>query len=194
MRRVWVGALSAIFLVGMAGCGGLSCPFQRPSCCDNVLFGCGTFDLPDGCSCSDYFLSSSSAVSKMLTREVAPMSRARRVSRSTTGVWRLTARKADSAACPYLPRTIQRKVVVRESRGRAEMKVPGLLSLSGSRSGDTIALGGERSLRQYGCEAKVNATISLASGRSGSVRLVLDNRCVSANLRCAVTYVGEMRR
>jgi hypothetical protein len=194
MRRVSCGALSAIFLVVMAGCGGLSCPFQRPSCCDNVLFGCGTFDLPDGCSCSDYFVSSSSAELKMLPKEIAPMSRVPKVVRSTTGVWRLTARKADSAACPYLPRTIQKKVVVRESRGRAEMKVPGLLSLSGARSGNALSLGGERSIRQYGCRAKMSARILLSSGSSGSVRLVVENKCHSASLSCGVTYVGEIRR
>lgn len=122
------------------------------------------------------------------------MSRARQVNRSTTGVWRLTARKADVTACAYLPRIVQKRVVIRESRGRAEMKVPGLLSLSGARFGDTVALSGARSMQQFGCQAKMNGTISLSSSRSGSIRLALDNSCVSANLRCSVTYVGEMRR
>ena len=39
----------------ISGCSGLNCPFERPDCCDNFVFGCGPFDLPDGCDCGDYF-------------------------------------------------------------------------------------------------------------------------------------------
>ena len=45
--------VTAFALTGCEGGGGV-CPWQRPSCCDNNLFGCGPFDLPQGCSCGDY--------------------------------------------------------------------------------------------------------------------------------------------
>lgn len=181
-------------LLGAIGCAGVQCPFQRPSCCDNVLFGCGPFDLPDGCSCSDYFFSSSSAMSSLSTPDAAPMTRARRAFRSTTGVWQLSSRKTNPAACSYLPQTFRRKIVVRESRGRVELKVPGLASLSGSRSGDRVVLTGTRTTPSYGCLTRMSGVLSLASGSSGAVRINLENRCASSSLYCSATYVGDARR
>jgi hypothetical protein len=50
MTKLIVIALALL----ISGCSGLNCPFERPDCCDNLVFGCGPFDLPDGCDCGDY--------------------------------------------------------------------------------------------------------------------------------------------
>lgn len=176
----------------VSGCsGGFTCPFNRPACCDNVLFGCGTFELPGGCSCSDYFLNANFArqyrmVSyRQFPKRAAPMS---------SGTWRIVATKDDPSSCPLLLQRLSRKVRIRESARQALLNVPGILTLEGKRVGNKLGLSGERSISSLGCRAKMGATVTLRRALIADVRISINAKCRNPTLSCNATYQGTARK
>lgn len=172
-----------------SGCdGGGSCPFQRPSCCDNQLFGCGPFDIPQGCSCDDYLSRSFQG---------APLrgsaGRKALASFSTEGTWRVSLRKATSG-CPQLSTQSQRTIIARERGRRVELKILGYANLRGSRVARLVRARGEYRTLFPRCVADAQVKMSLIDPRSARVSAELQITCAQSALSCAATFEGGAKR
>jgi hypothetical protein len=175
-----------VALLASVGCsGGLNCPFQRPQCCDNALFGCGTFDLPQGCSCDDYL--SRALRDKGLFS--APLVNARALT-SANGTWRLSLSQTQSS-CPGMLRIVSGNVDIRERRGRVSVKTPGYGTLRGRTSRGILRASGVYKPFVAGCSASVSSTMTVRTGQ-GPVRTSIDVNC--GQLQCSMVYEGQGRK
>ena len=180
-------ALIALALVGCEG-GGANCPWQRPSCCDNNLFGCGPFDLPQGCSCGEYF--SRSFRGSPLQAKTAPV---RQTMGTTEGTWRASLTK-NGSGCSYLKRQTTATVLIRERNQQVTMKLLGFATLRGNRVGRNVRTRGQMRVPFSQCSANVKSEINLSSGTAATVSGKVDVTCRSQNLSCTATYSGALRK
>jgi hypothetical protein len=199
MIRSFLAACLIVLSGLLWGCStGINCPFDPPACCDNVLTGCGTFDLPSGCSCSDYFLYSYQASSLpqtpvesvMLARQSKV--RSRRI--SAVGTWRATARKTDPSACPRFPTNVAGALVIREAGARVTMKLAGYGALKGLRARNTVRAKGAYKVPALGCVAFVQSQLALTNQTSSAYSVALDWRCENRAHSCSVKYQGSAKK
>jgi hypothetical protein len=186
LRRL---ALISLITILASGCdGGGSCPFQRPSCCDNQLFGCGPFDMPQGCSCDDYLSRSfqGAALRSSAERKAPP-------SDSTEGTWRVSLRKV-TPGCPQLSRQSQRTIIARERRRRVELKLLGYANLRGSRAARLVRARGQYRTLFPRCVADAQVKMSLIDPRSARVSAEIQVSCAQSALSCAATFEGVAQR
>jgi len=194
-------ALSAVMLC--LGCDGAYCPYQRPSCCDNALFGCTSSELPQGCSCDDYFSRSFSGMklqraTPLYTENVyspALRSKAQRLNalRSVEGTWRVSLTKT-SSGCDYLSDKVSRTFLIRERRRKVNVKLLGVTTLSGMRMGGRVRARGSYRTFFPRCSADIKTTISLTDSQNATVTGSLTTQCSQSELSCSVTYQGVAKR
>lgn len=165
-----------------AGCGGgLNCPLDPPSCCYNNLFGCGTFDLPFGCECSDYGLSVPEA-------EAAKNNRIMSSNNDWSGVFNKT-----SATCPFFRDQISGTLRIQESKNGAKVMVPGYGTLNGRgnvKTGSTLS--GTYTVPTSGCKAKVSGLYKRRQSNSSKMSLKIDYVCGLS--KCTASYQGNLVR
>lgn len=189
MRKIVFGTVVCLTLA-LAGCegGGGNCPWNRPSCCDNNLFGCGPFDLPQGCSCGDYF--SRSFRGSPLQVKAAPV---RQTTSTAEGTWRASLTK-NGGGCSYLKRQTTATVLIRERNQQITMKLLGFATLRGNRVGRNVRTRGQIRVPFSQCSADVKSEMNLSSGTSATVSGTVDVACRSQNLSCTATYSGALRK
>lgn len=194
MRKA-LAIFSAVTLSLLSGCGGgFDCPFERPSCCDNVLFGCSIWDLPQGCSCDDYFLRSFNGAK--LADQTPRMSRITPagVMADTTGTWRATGAKTVRTACPIMPQSSTSTILVREQNKKVSMKVLGYTTLSGTRVGDVVRAQGAYKMAPLKCEAFIKAEMTPNSAVNAPMTVNINWVCKDKKQSCSVTFSGVAKK
>lgn len=187
--RIHLALLAVLWgLLSSSGCNGVNCPFTRPSCCDNALFGCGPFDLPQGCSCSDYFSRSFSGAPLSLKSTARPPSRAAKDS-----TWRISIEK-QTGDCSYISDTIRTTLLMRTQGRQLLVRPLGYPRLRGTRSGRTINVTGQYRLGMAGCTIKLNSKMTLSNPSQGSIVGHFDVQCPASMLSCSAQFTGEARR
>jgi hypothetical protein len=190
MNRKNTLALAAFFLIftAFSGCGGgFNCPFDRPSCCDNILFGCGPFDLPQGCSCSDFFSYSSRGSFAVKRGELMRMT-----ATTAAGRWRVRLNR-QSSNCRNVLSTVVSNMTLSQSGSRVTLTAPGIATMRGTRTNNTINTTGQYTpLLFIGCDAQLSSRMQLTANDkasvTGSVKIICKNR--PAN-NCSASYSGE---
>ena len=187
MRAALVSFSVAIFALFGSGCGGgFDCPFERPSCCDNVLFGCSIWDLPQGCSCEDYFLRSFSGAKLAQQSSKQPVMTAG-VLADVSGTWRVTASKTVRSACPLFPQTNTGTILMREQSKKVSMKALGYTTLNGMRVGDVLRTQGAYKLPVLKCEGFIKTEMTPASASSSPFSTTINWVCKDSRQSCTVT-------
>jgi hypothetical protein len=199
MIRAFLAACLIVLSGLLWGCAsGFNCPFDRPSCCDNVVFGCGTFDLPSGCSCSDYFLRSFNGTTLPQTPAQSVMisarSRVRAQRVAAAGTWRATAQKTDFAACPLFPNNVTATLLLRETGSRVSMKLLGYGTMRGLRARNTVRAKGAYKVSALGCVAFVQSQLSLTNPSGSAYTVTLNWSCQSKANSCSATYQGSIKK
>lgn len=192
-------SLLSLSFVGLAslmvGCGGgFDCPFERPSCCDNVLFGCSIWDMPQGCSCDDYFLRSFNGVKLANQTPRNPQVTVAGVIADTSGTWRATGSKTVATACPMMPQTNTATILMREQNKKVSMKILGYGTLTGSRVGDMIRARGAYKLPGFSCEAFISAEMMPSSAANSPISTTINWVCKNPKQSCNVTLKGTAKR
>jgi hypothetical protein len=189
LSRYALSVVSALFItLSVSGCGGgFNCPFQRPSCCDNVLFGCGPFDLPQGCSCGDFF--SNSFRGKFAVKQGQLM---RMSSATAAGKWRAKLTRKTSN-CRSILSSLVSNVTISQSGSRVTMTAPGIATLRGTRTNNTINVTGQYTpMLMLGCDAQVASKMDLSANDrasvTGNVRITCRSR---PSNNCSASYSGE---
>lgn len=186
---MWRTLSVAVCAVVIAGCtGGGNCPWERPSCCDNALFGCGPFDIPEGCSCGDYF--SRSFQGFPLTQKA---SRRPLTSNSVDGTWRATLQK-NGGDCDYLSQNSTATVLMRETKQQVNVKMLGFVTLRGNRAGRNIKPKGQLKFPFPRCTADVSSDINLTSATSGTVNGTVKVVCQKQELSCSAMFSGQLKK
>jgi|LauGreDrversion4_2_1035121.scaffolds.fasta_scaffold64501_2 hypothetical protein len=190
MRRAFYGTVVVAVFLALSACegGGGNCPWERPSCCDNNLFGCGPFDLPQGCSCGDYF--SRSFQGFPVSSKVATV---RQTGNTSEGTWRASLTKRGSG-CSYLKRQTTATVLIRERNKQVTMKFIGLTTLRGNRVGRNVRSRGRISVPLSRCSADVRSDVALSSPSTGNVTAKVDVTCAAQNLSCSASYSGALKK
>lgn len=177
----------AVSLVGCDGGGG-NCPWERPSCCDNNLFGCGPFDLPQGCSCGDYFSRSFQGFS--IQSKTAPV---RATSQSMEGTWRMALTKT-GGGCSYLKSQSTATALIRERNQQVSIKMLGFVTLRGSRSGRFVRPRGQMRIPFPRCTADVSSNINQTSATTATVSGSVAVTCQNKSLSCSASYSGNLKK
>ena len=149
-RCALVGLLMRTVLFATGCDGGFNCPLDRPACCDNVLFGCGTFDLPDGCTCANFLYS--------------PITRGYSAARASTtstlsGTYRVELNRSSSSCAGLLPR-VTGSVGVRENKGAVTVTIPGYGVLKGKVVNRIIRAAGSYRALFFNCTVGVRTAFS----------------------------------
>lgn len=187
--RYALSLISALFvIVTVSGCGGgFNCPFQRPSCCDNVIFGCGPFDLPQGCSCGDFFSNSFRGKFAVKQGQLIRMSTA-----TAAGKWRakLTRRTSN---CRSILASLVSNVNISQSGSRVTLTAPGVATLRGTRTNNTInATGQYTPMLLLGCDAQISSKMDLTAADKANVTGNVTIKCKSRpSNNCSASYSGE---
>ena len=175
--------LLILFFVGCAD--GIDCPFDTPSCCYNVLFGCGPFDLPSGCSCSRYGLSYHGASSAFFSPRAA-------TTHSFSGIWSGTLLQ-ESSECSSFLREISGILSVRELRNRIIVTVPGYGRMRGLKNSRGFGVSGQYFMPFSRCKSSIQATFMELESGVGSLQVRLGTGC-NAQPRCSASYQGTIQR
>ena len=168
--------------------GGASCPFERPSCCDNALFGCGPFDLPQGCSCGDYFSRSFSGGAL----RVHPKS-GKRGELSSDGIWRVALERT-SGGCSYLDDKINQTLLIRERNRKVVVTILGVSTLRGNRMNREAKVRGQFRTISPRCVAEMRGDLSMVSASSLNVSSFVSVVCKQKELSCTASYAGRAKR
>ena len=178
--RLWFIAL-IVFCLG--GCdNGINCPLDPPSCCYDSLFGCGTFDLPQGCSCSQYGL----------FRSFRNQTYGRAITaKSVAGLWQGRLERTFST-CQGAPAVVSGSLNVKERRGKVTVSVPYYGSLRGSRTRSGFSVSGAYAPLFSLCDISVRASFLAHSRKSGKLVAAVENRCKFTQTACTATYQGEL--
>lgn len=189
LHRIFHSYLLTALAISFTSCsGGISCPFTPPSCCENALFGCGPFDLPQGCSCNDYFSRSFSGGAKSTP---ARPPRSRKTPRDET--WRITLRKT-SGSCPYLANQVTGTVLIRSAGNLVQVRPIGYPTLRGTRSRKLLRVRGTQTIGFAGCKAAISGALSQVSSSGGDVSASIDLACRTQVLSCQATFSGQARK
>lgn len=186
---MWRALVSGLLAVVVAGCnGGVDCPWDRPSCCDNALFGCGPFDIPQGCSCGDYFSRSFQGFELKQRASKAPVT-----SNSLEGTWRATLQKS-GGGCSYLSKSSTATLLIRETKQQVNVKLLGFVTLRGSRVGKNVKPKGQIKVPVPQCTADVSSDINLTSATTGTVNGTVQVTCQKQALSCSASYSGQIKK
>lgn len=185
LRSVCLGVLFS----SLVSCGGgFNCPIDPPSCCYNVLFGCGLFDLPGGCSCDDYGLGFRTG---LVTRGAA--SNANAVP-GLAGTWRGTLAR-QSTTCSYALPKVSGGIKINSRGDSLRLSVPGFGDLFGSRGknvrANRAALQGM--YRRGNCLADVRANLSTRRAGLSEARVKVTLACGRADV-CRSLYSGVLQK
>lgn len=188
MREILQLKFLAILLCLTSCNGGASCPFERPNCCDNALFGCGPFDIPEGCSCGDYF-------SKSFYGGTLPVTPSIRMSSESTmeGTWRVGLTKKTSG-CSYLQKSTNQTIIIRERNKKVSMKVLGMTILRGDRVNRAAKMRGQYRLIAPRCTANLTSDLILTTPSQGILTGEIKVQCVDKRLSCEASYTGVAKR
>jgi hypothetical protein len=178
----------SLFSLGCSGGGGF-CPNNIPSCCYDTLFGCGTFDLPAGCSCSDYGYMSRVDVEKAFG---SSKQRNVRSSSGLTGTWSGILKK-NTDSCGSLLKQINGVVRIHQTPRKTSVYVPGFGSLKGSRRARGFRASG--SYRPFLSSCKANVTVNFISQKRGiaSTQSTVAIAC-PGTYSCSATYKGTVQK
>lgn len=189
MRNVVRSAVLACFtLIFLAGCEGGNCPFQRPACCDNALFGCGPFDLPTGCSCGDYFSRSFQGVQRVKKESLFT-----RADLTIDGSWRVSLKKT-SGGCSYLQDSARGTILARERLTKVSLKLRGVTTLKGDRRHKRVRARGQYKSLFPKCTASLSSTFGLIDSMNANVSGTIVVSCQNAALSCQASYEGRAAR
>lgn len=180
--------LASLALMFFTGCEGGNCPFQRPACCDNALFGCGPFDLPTGCSCGDYFSRSFQGITK--TKKEGLFTKA---DLSMDGTWRVSLSKT-SGGCSYLQNATKGTLLVRERSKQVSLKLRGVTTLKGNRSNKRVRARGQYKSFFPKCTASLSSTFDLIDSMNANVAGTVVIACQNSTLSCQASYAGKAVR
>ncbi len=189
LRRFFVTALLAVAAVGCNN--GFNCPIDPPSCCFNLVFGCGLFDLPTGCSCSDFFsvpVAPATLVNSksLLATEMVKVSKSPGIS----GRWNGDLGRVKNS-CSVSLAQVSGNIVVKKEGTRATIEVPNYGVLKGQTKGALTTARG--SYRQGGCQADVGA--SVRNLRAGKARSVVSAKISCKDgLSCSAQFRGELKK
>jgi hypothetical protein len=175
------------FAIVLSACAGVSCPLTRPACCDNALFGCGPFDLPQGCSCGDYFSRSFSGAPKSVATKQAS---SRGIQDST---WRISLERK-SGDCSYLRNSIQTTLLIRSVGRQIQAKALGYPRLRGTRTSRSMKMRGKRQTGFAACTVQLDASIILTNPSEGTAQGSIEISCPASDLSCSATYYGMARK
>ena len=172
--------LIAVSLIAGACTGGIDCPINPPECCYNVLTGCQLFDMPQGCSCSDYGLSYH-RVGLALGSSRGALS----------GQWSgILQRK--TASCTWMKSRIMGSIAISDQNGRISARIPGYGTIRGrSNSRGCTAAGSYRPL--LFCAANVRTNFVSTGSGVGRLDAAVDYSC-GGKTRCTAAYSGVMQR
>lgn len=185
LRLLLLGCLTAVILTG---CEGGNCPFQRPACCDNALFGCGPFDLPNGCSCGDYFSRSFRGAIQQPRENLFT-----RADLSMDGTWRVSLTKT-SGGCSYLQKTAKGTLLVRERSKKVSIKVRGVATLRGDRRNKRVGARGQVKSVFPKCTASISSAFTLIDSMNANVSGGVVVSCSNSSLSCQASYEGKAAR
>jgi hypothetical protein len=189
MKRSVIAALVLLVpLTLLLGCSGADCPFTKPSCCDNALFGCGPFDLPQGCSCSDYFSRSFSGVPK-----TSASTRALSVRGLQDASWRLDLQR-DGKGCAYLSSSVRNTITIRSLGRRVEVKALGYPKLRGLRTNRSLRARGMHRLIFPRCSITIDASMIQESENKGRVSGTAVIACQQEALSCTTRFTGVAQK
>ena len=180
--------LLLVTIMMMSCNGGGSCPFERPSCCDNALFGCGPFDLPQGCSCGDYFSRSFSGSALR-----AHSKSRQRVELSSDGTWRVALERT-SGGCSYLDDKVNQTLLIRERNGKVAVSILGITTLRGNRKNREAKVRGQFRTFLPRCVAEMRGDLSMVSASSLNVSSFVSVTCKEKELSCTASYAGRAKR
>jgi len=169
--------------------GGGSCPFERPSCCDNALFGCGPFDLPQGCSCGDYFSRSFSGSALGVRAE----SEKKKAALTTNGSWRVALART-SGGCAYLDERVNQTLLIRERNKRLVVKVIGVGTMKGDRVDREAKVRGQFKTLSPLCVTEMWGDVRLVSSSALNVSSSIAVTCKEKKLSCTASYSGRGKR
>lgn len=189
LRKLFASALLAVAVIGCNN--GFNCPMDPPSCCYNIVFGCGLFDLPTGCSCSDF-----------ISVPVAPATLGNSKSRLATEMLNLSkspgipgrwdgdlGRVKNSCSVSFAQ--VSGNIVVKREGTRAIIEVPNYGVLKGRTKGALTTARG--SYRQGGCQADIGASVrNLRAGKASSV--VSANISCKGGISCQAQFRGDLRK
>lgn len=179
---VYRAVCTALTVVSLSSCGGgLNCPIDPPSCCYDQLFGCGTFDLPFGCTCESYGINSAARASRALQ---TPMND------SINGAWRGVFVREQSS-CAGLPETLRGGIGVSGSRRSVRVAVPGYGVLRGTRYSTGFKASGFFAPFSPLCRGKVQVTFDRNDTTSASVRAAMSYSCGRRSI-CSARYAGQL--
>jgi hypothetical protein len=185
-RHFVISSFCALLLIGCEGGG--NCPWNRPSCCNNKLFGCGPFDIPQGCSCSNYF--SRSFQGFPLEHKATPP---RSTLNTMEGTWRVALQKS-GGGCSYLNKQSTATVLVRERNQQVTVKLLGFVTLRASRSGRNLKPRGQLKLPYLRCTADVTSDINLSSATTAALTGNVVVSCLKKSLSCSASYTGYLKK
>lgn len=189
-RKQFLKVSLIIPMLGFLGCNGiLDCPIDPPSCCYNIFFGCDIFEIPEGCTCSQYGLglSSSSLQTKVLS--VRPNSQTKK-SPGFIGNWSGKLKRV-STNCTNTLRTVDGEVRIRKDKQGFRIDIPGY--------GKLFAEDNHRRIRAKGvynvasCQAEILA--SLQSIRAGVAKTDVSFRYLCRkDFQCSAKYNGVINK
>ncbi len=167
------------------GCGGgIDCPIDTPDCCYNVLFGCGFFDLPSGCSCDHYGLSYQGAAAAFTKPRAVP-------SRGMNGNWSGALQKSQSSSPSFLNR-VSGMVAVKEQGNRVTVTVPGYGKLRGLKSSKGYTVSGQYGSFLSTCKSTVRASFIKSRAGSGTLQIGVNYNCGRSS--CSAQYRGTIQQ
>ena len=188
-----------VLVIGIAGCdsgnGSLGCGGSTPSCCYDSLFGCGTFDLPFGCSCSFYGL---------YFKEGKALPKALASTTNLNGTWS-GMMKRTASSCPALLPEVVGTAQVRESHGKVTVRASTYGRLTGTAHGKGYVVSGKylpsssqsssQSLSQSSsmCSAQVRVSFTRRSSYAGIARATINYSCDSKPI-CSAIYNGALQK
>lgn len=187
LRHFIISSLCALIFVGCDGSGG-NCPWNRPACCDNNLFGCGPFDIPQGCSCGDYFSRSFQGF-PIQQKAIPPRS----TLNTMEGTWRVALQKS-GGGCSYLNKQSTATLLVRERNQQVSLKMLGFVTLRGNRIGRTVKPRGQLKVPYPRCTADVTTDINLSSASTGTLTGNVVVSCQNQSLSCSASYRGSLKK
>lgn len=183
---------SALLVMAVNGCdNGFNCPMDPPSCCFNLVFGCGLFDLPSGCSCSDFF-SVPVAPAKLASEKSMVSMENTNISKSPgiSGRWDGDLGRVKNS-CSATLLQISGKISVKKEGNSATIEVPNYGVLKGQAKGALTTARG--SYGQSGCRADVGA--SIRNQRAGRAQSIVNAKIsCSSGLSCRAQFRGDLRK
>ena len=179
----------AVFLTGCDIA--YDCPVDTPDCCYNVLTGCQLFDLPQGCSCSQY------GFGLAATGKAAHISQY--LSRTSTskvgfsGSWSGTLRRSSSSCAGSLAK-LSGVAIIKDRNGRISANIANYGIVKGKKTRQGFSASGTYSTLFSGCSALVNISFKSTGTNTADTNTSVIYSCPFAAASCQMRYHGSLRR